>query len=102
MSRARLAILSRKRSLYSTSRLVEAATAAGARPIVMDTLRCTMVVVPGASKLLYRGAEVQNLTAVLPRIGASITSYGIAVVNHLETMGVPVLNTSRAELSEPP
>jgi ribosomal protein S6--L-glutamate ligase len=96
MSRARLAILSRKRSLYSTSRLVEAATAAGARPIVMDTLRCTMVVVPGASKLLYRGAEVQNLTAVLPRIGASITSYGIAVVNHFETMGVPVLNTSRA------
>lgn len=96
MSRARLAILSRKRSLYSTSRLVEAATAAGARPLVMDTLRCTMVVVPGASKLLYRGAEVHNLTAVVPRIGASITSYGIAVVNHLETMGVPVLNTSRA------
>jgi ribosomal protein S6--L-glutamate ligase len=96
MSRARLAILSRKRSLYSTSRLVEAATAAGARPLVMDTLRCTMVVVPGASKLLYRGAEVRDLTAVVPRIGASITSYGIAVVNHLETMGVPVLNTSRA------
>jgi ribosomal protein S6--L-glutamate ligase len=95
MVRARLAILSRKRSLYSTARLVEAAIAEGARPLVMDTLRCTMVVVPGASKLLYRGAEVLALTAALPRIGTSITSYGVAVVNHLESMGVPVLNTAR-------
>lgn len=93
MARERLAILSRKKSLYSTARLVEAAKAADAHPIVLDTLRCTMVVATGASKLFYRGAEVQNLTAAIPRIGASITSYGVLVVNHLETMGVPVLNS---------
>jgi ribosomal protein S6--L-glutamate ligase len=95
MPRARLAILSRKRTLYSTSRLVEAGRKAGANPLVMDTLRCTMVVALGDSRLLYRGAEVKGLTAAIPRVGASITTYGVAVVNHLETMGVPVLNTAR-------
>lgn len=95
MARKRLAILSRKASLYSTARLVEASTRAGVHPLVMDTLRCTMVVAAGDSRLLYRGAEVSGLAAAIPRIGASITTYGVAVVNHLETMGVPVLNTAR-------
>jgi ribosomal protein S6--L-glutamate ligase len=95
MPRQRLAILSRKAALYSTARLVEAGTAAGLRPVVMDTLRCTMVVAAGDSRLLYRGARVTNLVAAIPRIGASITTYGVAVVNHLETMGVPVLATAR-------
>ncbi len=94
--RERLCILSRRRTLYSTSRLVEAAKAAGAHPIVMDTLRCTMVVGPEGSRLLYRGAEVTDLSAVIPRIGASITSYGMAVVNHLDAMGVPVVNRAHA------
>jgi ribosomal protein S6--L-glutamate ligase len=98
MARQRLAILSRKASLYSTSRLVEAAQAAGVRPLVMDTLRCTMVVAAGESRLLYRGADVSGVTVAIPRIGASITTYGVAVVNHLETMGVPVLNTARGIL----
>ncbi len=96
MARQRLCILSRKKSLYSTARLIEAARAQGARPLVMDTLRCTMVVAPGGNTLLYRGAEVKGLSAVIPRIGASITSYGMAVVNHLETMGVPVVNPAPA------
>jgi ribosomal protein S6--L-glutamate ligase len=95
MARTRLAILSRKASLYSTARLVEAANAAGVHPIVMDTLRCTMVVAAGASRLLYRGAEVTHVAAAIPRIGASITTYGVAVVNHLETMNVPVVATAR-------
>lgn len=96
MARQRLCILSRKKSLYSTARLVEAAREQGARPLVMDTLRCTMVVAPGGNTLQYRGAEVKGLSAVIPRIGASITSYGMAVVNHLETMGVPVVNPAPA------
>ena len=95
MARPRLAILSRKKSLYSTSRLVEASLAAEVHPIVMDTLRCTMLVATGSSKLFYRGADVKDLTAAVPRIGASITGYGVLVVNHLEAMGVPVLNTAR-------
>lgn len=94
--RARLGILSRRRSLYSTRRLVEAARGLGVRPLVLDTLQCTLVVGGAESKLLYRGARVHSLAAVIPRIGASITSYGIAVVNHLEGMGVRVLNPGQA------
>lgn len=94
--RRRLCILSRKRSLYSTSRLVEAARDQGARPLVMDTLRCTLVVATDGNTLLYRGAEVKDLAAAIPRIGASITAYGMAVVNHLDTMGVPVVNAAHA------
>lgn len=96
MARSRLCILSRKKSLYSTSRLVEAAREYGARPLVMDTLRCTMVVDSKGSTLLYRGVAVTNLAAAIPRIGASITSYGMAVVSHLETMNVPVVNPAPA------
>lgn len=92
----RLCILSRQRSLYSTARLVEAAKGLGASPIVMDTLRCTMVVGAGGSTLLYRGVAVEGLSAVIPRIGASITNYGMQVVNHLATMGVPVINQAHA------
>lgn len=96
MSRERLCLLSRKRSLYSTSRLVEAAKENGARPLVMDTLRCTMLVEPDGSQLYYRGVRVRGLTAAIPRIGASITTYGLAVVSHLDSMGVPVVNGATA------
>jgi ribosomal protein S6--L-glutamate ligase len=96
MARRRLCILSRKKSLYSTSRLFEAAREQGAHPLVMDTLRCTMVVAPGGNTLLYRGVTVTDLAAAIPRIGASITAYGMAVVNHLETMSVPVVNPGPA------
>jgi ribosomal protein S6--L-glutamate ligase len=96
MPRQRLCILSRKQSLYSTSRLVEAAREQGAIPQVMDTLRCTMVVAPSGNAMLYRGEPIKPLAAAIPRIGASITSYGMAVVSHLETMGVPVVNPAGA------
>ncbi|QRN96727.1 RimK family alpha-L-glutamate ligase [Archangium violaceum] len=89
-------ILSRKRSLYSTSRLVEAVKQRGHRPLVLDTLRCTMVLAPGSPRMLYRGVEVKGVDVVIPRIGASITGYGLAVVNHFEMMGVPVLNGATA------
>ena len=92
MPRQRLCILSRKKSLYSTSRLVEAAKQQGAQSLVMDTLRCTLVVAPQGNSMLYRGEVIEGLTAAIPRIGASITTYGMAVVSHLETMGVPVAN----------
>ncbi|MHB8873990.1 MAG: RimK family alpha-L-glutamate ligase [Myxococcaceae bacterium] len=87
-------LLSRKRSLYSTSRLVEAARARGHRPLVLDTLLCSMVLSRGAPKMLYRDEEVRRLDVVVPRIGASITSYGLAVVSHLDLMGVPVVNAA--------
>ena len=87
----RVCILSRKRSLYSTSRLVEAVTKAGHRAIVMDTLRCSLLLAP-QPRMLYRGAEVRGLSVAIPRIGASITGYGLKVVSHLGAMGVPVMN----------
>jgi ribosomal protein S6--L-glutamate ligase len=87
-----VAILSRKRSLYSTRRLVEAVKERGHRPLVFDTLRCCLLLAQGAPRMTYRGVEVRGVDVVVPRIGASITAYGLAVVNHFEMMGVPVLN----------
>ena len=89
-------ILSRKRSLYSTRRLVESIKKRGHRPLVLDTLRCTMVLAPGQPRMLYRGVDIKGVDVVIPRIGASITGYGLAVVKHFEMMGVPVLNDAQA------
>jgi len=91
-----LAVLSRKRSLYTTRRLLEAAAAMGHRGVVLDTLRCNLVLERGKPQVFYGGHEVVRVGAVLPRIGASITRYGVAVVNQFELMGVPVANTSEA------
>jgi ribosomal protein S6--L-glutamate ligase len=87
-----VAILSRKRSLYSTRRLVESIRARGQRPLVLDILRCNLILSAGNPRMTYRGVEVRGLDVVIPRIGASVTGYGLAVVNHLDMMGVPVLN----------
>ena len=91
-----VAILSRKRSLYSTRRLVEAIRARGHRPLVLDTLRCNLVLTSGAPRMVFRGVDLRGLDVVIPRIGASITSYGLAVVEQLEMMGVPALNRAQA------
>jgi ribosomal protein S6--L-glutamate ligase len=92
----RVCILSRKRSLYSTARLVEATRALGHRALVLDTLKCHLLLQKEGARMLYRGAEVKDLSVAIPRIGASITGYGIAVVNHLATMGIPVANDAPA------
>jgi ribosomal protein S6--L-glutamate ligase len=89
-----VAILSRKRSLYSTRRLVEAIRTRGHRPLVLDTLRCNLILSAGNPRMTFRGVELRGLDVVIPRIGASVTGYGLAVVNHLEMMGVPVLNAA--------
>ncbi|HET9596849.1 MAG TPA: 30S ribosomal protein S6--L-glutamate ligase, partial [Anaeromyxobacteraceae bacterium] len=90
----RLVILSRNRKLYSTRRLVEAARARGHAADVLDTLRCNLVVARETPRILYRGAEVARADVVIPRIGASITGYGLSVVNQFDMMGVPVLNAA--------
>jgi ribosomal protein S6--L-glutamate ligase len=89
--RLTLAILSRNPKLHSTRRLVEAAKALGHRATVLDTLHCNMVLARERPSLFYRGEEVGPIDVVIPRIGASITSYGLAVVNQFDMMGVPVL-----------
>jgi ribosomal protein S6--L-glutamate ligase len=91
-----IVILSRNPKLYSTRRLVEAAKALGHAPRVLDTLRCNMVVARERARLFYRDEEIRgpDLHVVIPRIGASITGYGLSVVNQLDLMGVPVLNAA--------
>jgi ribosomal protein S6--L-glutamate ligase len=89
--RLTLAVLSRNPKLHSTRRLVEAARALGHRAIVLDTLHCNMVLARERPAMFYRGQEVGPVDVVIPRIGASITSYGLAVVNQFDMMGVPVL-----------
>jgi ribosomal protein S6--L-glutamate ligase len=87
-----LVVLSRNPRLHSTRRLVEAARALGHRPRVLDTLHCNMVLARDRPAMFYRGKEVGPVDVVIPRIGASVTSYGLAVVNQFDMMGVPVLN----------
>ncbi len=91
-----LALLSRKASLYTTRRMVEAGRGLGHEVLVLDTLRCECVVSPEGLSLVHGGREVRDVEAVLPRIGASITQFGLSVVSQLELMGVPVLNGSLA------
>ncbi len=90
--RMRLLVLSRNASLYSTSRIVLAARARGHQVSVIDPLEFQIVVSRGKRSLLVGGAAVPRYDIVIPRIGASITNYGLAVVRQFDLMGVPVLN----------
>jgi len=92
----KIAILSRNRRLYSTRRLIEAATARGHEVEVVDVLRCYMNIVPHNPEIHYRGSKLPRFDAVIPRIGASVTFYGTAVVRQFEMMGVYCLNESVA------
>lgn len=92
----KIAILSRKHSLYSTHRLVEAAHAKGHHADVIDTLRCYMNITSAQPTIHYKGSELHSYDAVIPRIGASVTFYGAAVVRQLEMMGVFCVNDSVA------
>lgn len=85
-----IAILSRKRSLYSTSRLVEAAKERGHDVRVLDHLHCFMDITSDKPSVHYRDEEFvpSDFDAVIPRIGASVTFYGTAVVRQFEMMGV--------------
>ena len=95
-SRGTLAVLSRKKSLYSTRRILEAAKARGFRTRVIDVLRCDLVLGPQNPRLFHKGKEVRGLAVALPRIGASVTAVGLSVVRQLEAMGVPLVNGASA------
>lgn len=92
----KIAILSRKESLYSTSRLVEAAKARGHDACTIDTLRCYMNITSARPMIHYKGSELEHYDAVIPRVGASVTFYGTAVVRQLEMMNVFCVNDSVA------
>lgn len=92
----KIAILSRNKSLYSTRRLVEAGEKRGHDMHVIDVLRCYMNIAPGSPEIHYRGKKLERFDAVIPRIGASVTFYGSAVVRQFEMMGTYCLNESVA------
>lgn len=92
----KIAILSRRPSLYSTSRLVEEGRARGHEVQVIDTLRCYMNITAHTPSIHFKGETLKGFDAVIPRIGASITFYGAALLRQFETMGVFALNESIA------
>ena len=83
-----LAILSRARNAYSTRRLVQAAEERGHDVRVLDTLRLAIDLAGDEPDMLYRGKPLADFDAVIPRIGASITFFGLAVVRQFEQMDV--------------
>jgi len=91
-----IAILSRNRNLYSTRRLVEAAKERGHEARVIDVLRCYMNITSHHPSIHYRGEDLVDFDAVIPRIGASVTFYGTAVLRQFEMMGTYPLNESVA------
>jgi len=91
-----IAILSRNPKLYSTKRLVEAATQRGHKVKVIDALRCYMNIASSKPRVHYNSKELARFDAIIPRIGASITFYGTAVLRQFEVMGTYALNESVA------
>ncbi len=83
-----LVVLSRDTKLYSTRRLVEAGEQRGHNVRVIDHLKCNLVIEKKNPKIIYRGEEITDVQAVIPRIGASVTFYGTAVVRQFEMMHV--------------
>lgn len=92
----KIAILSRKSSLYSTRRLKEAGEQRGHQMQVIDYLRCYMNITSHRPMVMYQGRALDAFDAVIPRIGASQTFYGTGVVRQFEMMGVYPANESQA------
>lgn len=92
----KIAVLSRNPELYSTRRLVEAGQERGHEVDVIDTLHCYMDITRSRPTVRYQGVELPQYDAVIPRIGASITFYGTAVVRQFEMMGTFSVNESVA------
>lgn len=92
----KIGILSRNAKLYSTKRLIEAAKERGHEVKVIDALRCYMNINSDKPEIHFKGEELSGFDAVIPRIGASVTFYGTAVLRQFEMMGVYPVNESVA------
>lgn len=84
----RIAILSRNPNLYSTQRLVEAGKERGHDIMVVDHQKCVLVIEQSRPQIIYKGHPLEGIDAIIPRIGASVTFYGAAVVRQFEQMKV--------------
>jgi ribosomal protein S6--L-glutamate ligase len=83
----KIAILSRNSHLYSTRRLIEAIRAAGHEALVVDHSLCDLIIEQEGPSIIYKGEKLVGVDAIIPRIGASVTFYGTAVVRQFELMG---------------
>ena len=92
----KISILSRGPKLYSTKSLVAAAEKRGHEAEVIDPLRCYVDIASHDPAIHYKGRELTGIDAVIPRIGASITFYGTAIVRQFEMIGVFSVNESVA------
>ena len=92
----KIGVLSTSSSLYSTKRLVEAGKAAGHTMQVINHKRCYMNIATHKPAVHLNGEELEDFDAIIPRIGASVTFYGTAVVRQFEMMGVDSVNGSVA------
>jgi len=94
----KIIVLSRNPKLYSTTRLVESAEQRGHEVRILDVLRCYMDITAHNPTIHYKGEEItgKDVDAIIPRIGASVTFYGAAVLRQFEMMGVYPLNESVA------
>ncbi|MFT5350830.1 MAG: ribosomal protein S6--L-glutamate ligase, partial [Gammaproteobacteria bacterium] len=92
----KIALLSRNSKLYSSKRLIETAEERGHEIRTLDVLRCYMNVTAHRPEIHYKAEVLSEFDAVIPRIGASVTFYGTAVLRQFEMMGVFPLNESVA------
>ena len=92
----KIGILSRKATLYSTSRLIEACRQRGADVLVLDPLQCVVKLSKKRPEVFHENERVTGLDGIVPRIGASITFYGLAVLRQFEMTGVFSANESQA------
>ncbi|HEX7415134.1 MAG TPA: 30S ribosomal protein S6--L-glutamate ligase [Bacteroidia bacterium] len=84
----KLAILSRGKTIYSTKRLVEAAEKRGHEVLQLDHMKCVLGIEKSRPHIYYGGREITGVNAVIPRIGASVTFYGAAVLRQFEMMKI--------------
>jgi len=84
----KIAVLSRNPKLYSTRRLIEAIEKRGHEGVVIDHMKCDIVMDEAGPSIYYQGEKLTDIDAIIPRIGASVTFYGTAVVRQFEMMHV--------------
>ena len=95
----RIVILSRNAALYSTQSLVNAARARGHMVQVVDHLQCDIVIESSKPQVYFQDKAIENVNAIIPRIGSSATSYGAAIIRQFEAQNVFTSLTSRALLT---
>jgi ribosomal protein S6--L-glutamate ligase len=92
----KIAILSTAPNIYSTRRIYEAGVEKGHDMVVIDHSKCHLIMEKGKPAIIFQGEKIKDIDLIIPRIGASLTNYGAAVIQHFDIQGVPSLITSTA------